>query len=63
MRNPLINLNLFQQQIEKAKQYIKLQDEGLSKMESAYRVFGTKIGDEMVRLWQHEVILDQPNLN
>ena len=63
MRKPLITLPVFQQSIEKAKKYIKLQNQGFSKMEAVYRVWGNKIGDEMVKLWQHEIIIDHPHLN
>ena len=52
---------IFQEHIAKAKKYIKLQDEGVSQMEAAYKVFGTKAGDELVRLHQHEIIIKTNN--
>ena len=51
------------QEPEKAKMYIQLQDQGMSKMQATYIAFGTKIGDEMVRMRQHEIILEKPIFN
>ncbi len=63
MRKPLHTPTIFELDAEKAKKYIQLQNKGMSQMEATYRVFGNKIGDEMVRLHQHEIILDQPIFN
>ena len=49
--------------MNKARRYVQLQNEGLSKMEAAYRVWGTKIGDELVKLCQHELIFETPIYN
>ena len=54
--------SFFQEQINKSKQYIKLQDQGLSQMEATYKVFGVEIGDEMLKLKQSEIIL-KPTTN
>lgn len=56
-------VTIFQLDVEKSKRYVQLQNQGMSQMEATYRVFGSKIGDEMVRLHQHELILEEPVLN
>ena len=63
MKKPNNFVTNFYTCVDKARKYVQLQNQGVSKMEATYRVFGNKIGDEMVKLWQHEIILDQPNLN
>ena len=49
--------------MNKAKRYVTLQNEGMSKMEAAYIVFGPTIGDELVKLCQHELIFETPIYN
>jgi len=52
---------VMREQIEKAKHFVKLQDE-MSNIEAAYIVFGNEVGDEMIRLHQHEIIINtNPN--
>jgi len=56
------NKTIFQEP-EKAKKYIQLQNQGMSQMEATYKVWGTEIGDSMVLLRQHEIIIEKPILN
>ena len=51
------------QDTAKAQRYIKLQNEGVPQIQATYMVFGTELGDEMLRLHQHEIIMEQPILN
>ena len=62
MKNSLNIKNIFQD-MRKAKKYVQLQNEGISKMEAAYIVWGSKIGDELVKLCQHELIFETPIYN
>lgn len=43
---------------EKAKRYVQLLNKGVEQIIATYKVFGTAIGDEMLRLKQHEVIIE-----
>lgn len=58
-----LNIQEIFHDMRKAKRYVELQNEGISKMESAYKVFGPKIGDELVKLCQHELIFEAPIYN
>lgn len=62
MKKPL-NIKQVFEEISKAKRYVQLQNNGVSQMEATYMVFGNIVGDEMVRMRQHELIFEQPILN
>lgn len=47
---------IFEQHIEMSKRYVKLQDEGISRIEAAYKVFGTEVGDAVLKIKQREII-------
>lgn len=49
---------IFQQHIEKAKRYIELQNKGMGQVEAAYRVYGVEVGDQFVKMRQHEIIIN-----
>lgn len=52
---------LFQDQISKSKRYVALQDNGMPQIEATYKVFGHEVGDEMVKLYQSEMIIKTNN--
>lgn len=58
MKKPINITDIFREHTQKAKRYVQLQNEGVSQIEATYRIFGNKIGDEMVRLKQHEIIVE-----
>lgn len=57
------NKTTFQEHVTKAIKYMSLLAKGMCPIMATYQVFGNEIGDELVRLKQHEIILEKPILN
>lgn len=49
--------------IAQSKRYVKLQDEGATSLEAAYKVFGNEVGDALVLLKQSEIQIKINNHN
>lgn len=63
MKNRKTTVTIFQMDATKAKEYIRLQNEGVPQLEATYKIFGNTVGDEMLKMKQHELIFEEPILN
>ena len=52
---------IFEAHTIKAKEYIRLQNTGMTAMAAAYMVYGAEVGDQIVKLQQDEIIMNFKN--